>query len=162
MKTIILIFALSIGIQGKAQVAIGKSSVTNSSCLLEFGSEARGIRLPLVSNATAMTTSAGCLVFDTATGSFRFYNGAVWNDPKSGGTTGGAPSGSDIGDGVIIGANTTSATGGALILEATDKALVLPKVDDVARMQTPIRGLIVWDISRKQVAVYNGANWDYY
>ena len=154
---------LCVGAQGLAQIAIGKSAVTNSSCLLEFGNEARGIRLPLVTDASVMTISAGSLVFDTATGSFRYYNGTAWSDVVSGGISGGSPSGTDSGDGVIMGSNTTSATGGVLILEATGKALVLPRVNNVdVRMQTPVRGLMVWDTAKKQVAVYNGAKWCFF
>lgn len=163
MKKIILLIVLCLGTQVKAQIAIGKSSVTDSSCLLEFGNESRGIRLPLVTDATAMTTSAGSIVFDTATGSFRYYDGTVWSTIIAGGTTGSSPTGADTGNGVIMGSNTTLAVGGALILEATDKALVLPRVNNVEfRMQTPVRGLMVWDTAKKQVAVYNGTKWCYF
>ena len=163
MKNFLIMIFLCVGAHGLAQIAIGKSAVTNSSCLLEFGNEARGIRLPLVTDASVMTISAGSLVFDTATGSFRYYNGTAWSDVVSGGISGGSPSGTDSGDGVIMGSNTTSATGGVLILEATGKALVLPRVNNVdVRMQTPVRGLMVWDTAKKQVAVYNGAKWCFF
>lgn len=163
MKKIFLLIVLCVGTQVMAQIAIGKSTVTNSSCLLEFGNEARGIRLPLVTDASAMTTSEGSLVFDTATGSFRYYDGILWSDVTPGGTLGGAPSGSDSGSGVIMGSNTTSASGGALFLEATNKALVLPIINNVElRILTPSVGLIAWDTAKKQVAVYNGVKWCYY
>lgn len=163
MKKVLFLFLLGCSIQGMAQIAIGKSTVTNSSCLLEFGPEVRGIRMPLVSNATAITTSQGSMVFDTTTGSFRYFNGTSWSTATAGGTTGGSPTGADSGNGVIIGANTTTATGGALIMEATNKALVLPQGNNVEyRILTPARGLMLWDTAKKAVAVYDGTKWTYF
>lgn len=162
MKKIIVIMLVAMGFSATAQTAIGKNAVTNDSCLLEFGTEARGIRLPLVANAASMAPTPGTLVFDTATGSFRYYYGS-WSAATAGGSTGGAPTGTDSGGPVIIGADTTSATGGALILEAASKALVLPAINEVAKsMATPVKGLIVWDDSINGIAVYNGTSWRYY
>lgn len=155
---------VAIGFTATAQTAIGKTTVTNPSCLLEFGTEARGIRLPLVVN-TSTTPSPGTIVFDTATGSLRTYNGS-WSAATAGGSTGGAPVGADSGGPVIIGANNTAATGAALVLEASDKALVVPRVEKVVKtMQTPVKGLMVWDPTVSgggAIAVYNGVNWIYY
>lgn len=162
MKKTIIILAMVLGSVSNAQIAIGKSSVTNASCLLEFGTDARGIRLPLVSDVTTLTVSPGTLAFDAATGSFRYYQG-TWSAVTSGGTSGGAPTGTDSGGPVILGANTTTKIGGALILEATDKALVLPTINNAEyRILTPTKGLMAWDSAKGQVAVYNGIKWCYY
>lgn len=49
-----------------SQIAIGKSSVTNTSVSLEFGSGNRGLILPWVFDASTMTNAEpGTLVFDT-------------------------------------------------------------------------------------------------
>lgn len=162
MKRIIIILTIAFSCGVNAQTAIGKTSTTNASCLLEFGAEARGIRLPIVSDASALTVSPGTLVFDATTGSFR-YNEGTWSTATSGGSTGGAPSGTDSGGPVIVGADSTAKVGGALVLEATDKALVLPTINNAElRILTPTKGLMAWDSAKRQVAVYNGTKWCYY
>jgi hypothetical protein len=162
MKKIIVIIAMALGCISNAQTAIGKSGTTNASCLLEFGAEARGIRLPLVSDASALTVSPGTLAFDAATGSFR-YNQGTWSAVTSGGSTGGSPTGTDSGGPVIIGADSTTKVGGALILEASDKALVLPTINNAEiRILSPTKGLMAWDSAKRQVAVYNGSKWCFY
>ncbi|REC50306.1 hypothetical protein [Chryseobacterium pennipullorum] len=168
MKNIFLIVILLITAEMKSQVAIGKSSVTNSSCLLEFGNSSnRGIALPKVENVTTMNASEGTLAWDTATGSFRYYGGTTpaWSSPVSGGTIGGAPSGSDEnGKKMIIGADKSTADG-ILILEATEgnKALLLPLVNQPAqRFSSPPTGLMVYDTATNQIAVFNGTKWTYF
>ncbi|MCY1660196.1 hypothetical protein [Chryseobacterium sp. SL1] len=166
MKKIIItsIFLLTIGL--KAQVAIGKTTTTNSSCLLEFGTASRGILLPTVSDATTANVSdAGTILFDGNTGAVRFYAGTTpsWSAPIGSGTTGGVLSGADGNtQGVIIGSS-TSVTKGILILESSFKAMVLPMVSQpAARFSAPPKGLMVFDTSVNQVAVYNGVKWTYY
>ncbi|MEC3875057.1 hypothetical protein [Chryseobacterium salviniae] len=161
MKNIIILALLSIAGVFKSQVAIGKSTVTNSSVGLEFGTEVRGIRLPLVTDASAMAASNGSLVFDTATGSFRYYANNTWSTATAGGQTGGAPTGADTG-GVIIGASSSSSTG-ALIIESSSRALVLPQAPLIdQRSLTGVKGLAVWDPAAKAVAVYDGVKWNFY
>ena len=145
-----------------AQVAIGKTTITNSSVALEFGSDARGICLPVVDDAEAITATNGSLVFDGATGSFRYYANNTWSSATAGGQTGGAPAGADTAGGVIIGANSSSAKG-ALIIESSSRALVLPYLPLVEqRTITGVKGLVLWDSALKAVAVYDGTKWNYY
>ncbi|NML59385.1 hypothetical protein [Chryseobacterium cheonjiense] len=162
MKNIIILATLALAGWFHAQVAIGKTTLTNSSVALEFGTDVRGIRLPVVTDVSAMTGTNGSMVFDAATGSFRFYANNVWSTATAGGQTGGAPTGADTGNGVIIGANSSSATG-ALIIESSDKALVLPRAVLIdQRTITGVKGLAMWDSAMKAVVVYDGAKWNYY
>ena len=158
-KSIIILATVLLPALAVAQVGIGKSTVTNGSVLLEFGTDARGIRLTPVQNATSLPTPVGgTITFDGATGSFRYYE-AGWSVADGGGVTGGHPTGTDTNtQGTIIGANSSSAKG-ALILESSDKALVLPKVGDVKRIASPPTGLLVYDTFDKSVKVYNGNGW---
>lgn len=65
-KNLILSLLLIISASTKAQVVIGKNSVTNSSVSLEFSdTENRGIILPLVENKSGIITE-GTIIFDTA------------------------------------------------------------------------------------------------
>lgn len=168
MKNIFLISVLLISSGINAQVAIGKKSITNNNTILEFGNSSnRGIVLPKVENATTMNASEGTMVWDTTTGSFRYYGGTTpaWSPPAAGGTTGGAPSGSDAnGKKMIIGSDTSDADG-ILILEAKqgDKALVLPSISQPSeRFSSPPTGLMVYDTATNQVAVFNGTKWTYF
>ncbi|MBB4807596.1 hypothetical protein HNP38_002902 [Chryseobacterium defluvii] len=106
-----------------------------------------------------MTASAGTIAFDEITGSFRYYNGTGWSVADAGGVTGGNPTNTDTNTkGVIIGASASSVQG-AVILEASNKALVLPKVSNALVIASPPKGLIVYDMALKAVQVYNGTSW---
>lgn len=68
----------------------------------------------------------------------------------------------EVGNGVIIGSNTSSANG-VLILEATDKALVLPKIaSPQTNVRSPYPGMICYDTTSKSVAVFDGKVWNFW
>jgi hypothetical protein len=63
---------------------------------------------------------------------------------------------------LVIGSTNTSKVG-VLVLESSDKALLLPKVSDVAtNLVNPEAGTIVYDTLRKKLAVYNGLTWAFW
>ena len=163
-KSIIILATVLLPVLAVAQVAIGKTTVSNGSVLLEFGDDARGIRLTPVQDVTSgsfATPEGGTIAFDGATGSFKYFDGVApaWSATDAGGTTGGSPAGPDATNlGAIIGSPTTTSKG-VLVLESTNKALVLPKVSDVRRILTPPTGLLVYDTFDKSVKVYNGVGW---
>lgn len=155
-----------------AQIAIGKTSITNSSVLLEFGSGNKGIILPSVASITANNTG-GTFVFNTVAKSVQ-----VWEQRNSNGSGGwlnlteanaGIPhaftnTGSDnnVNAGVIIGSDVSSKSG-TLVLESTSKALVLPITSNPhLTMVGCIAGTIVYDSTSSTLAVYDGANWNYW
>ena len=152
-----------------SQVGIGTTTVSTKA-ILEFGSEKKGIILPWVTSAGAVVSpSGGTLIFDRNDKKVKYYNNNTnsWIDMS---ITSGAVDTSiqdafleeSIQCKVIIGNTTTSKTG-VLVLESTDKALVLPKVDDVTlNFPNPEPGTIVYDSSRKKIAVYNGLVWAFW
>ncbi|MGC4128676.1 MAG: hypothetical protein QM564_03785 [Bergeyella sp.] len=176
--TIIMLMVLS-GSTIFAQVAIGKTSITNSSVLLEFGSEAKGIIVPQV--ASAPNAAGGTFVFNSTDKALEVWEGK--NNSSAGGWTNltadttttpssvGAEhsftnTGTDVisasGAGVIIGASTTTKPG-ALVLESTVKALVLPLVANPhLTMKGAIAGTIVYDTEADMLAVYDGVKWSYW
>jgi len=165
-KSIIILATVLLPVLAVAQVAIGKSTVTNGSVILEFGTDARGIRLTPVQNVTSFISPVkGTIAFDGATASFRYFEGPLagaWSTPDTElSQAGGYPTGTDGNTiGVIIGAKSpTGGATGALILESSNKALVLPKVSDVRRIATPPKGLLLYDTFDKSVKVYNGNAW---
>lgn len=58
---------------------------------------------------------------------------------------------------------TLTATPGILVLEDSDKAMVLPKVASPhLNIINPAPGMIVYDTFNKQLAVFNGSVWSFW
>lgn len=159
MKKLILLF-VSFALNG--QVAIEKTQVDGSGILDFPAGTTKGIILPRVLNNENMTnTESGTLVFDLATSKVKYFNG-IWVDlsDKAGTNPENLNPGNDIADNrVIIGAASSSANG-VLVLESTNKALILPKVENpVDNVKSPEAGMICYDPTAKLICVYNGSEW---
>ncbi|MDR2235392.1 MAG: hypothetical protein LBE92_04655 [Chryseobacterium sp.] len=173
MKKTLLILTVLTVCSLKAQVAIGKENVTNTSVSLEFStSENRGFILPYVENKTALSAE-GTLIYDTTDYKVKYLkNGGQWvNLSEDDGTTATIGSadvsiqGSDKTEKITaktsIGA--PSSTEGILVLEAADKAMVLPKVASPhLAIINPAPGMMVYDTVKKHLAVYNGKVWTFW
>lgn len=55
-----------------------------------------------------------------------------------------------------------TATPGILVLEDTDKGMILPLVDNCKAVQSPTAGLIVYDTALKMLCTYNGTVWSFW
>ena len=167
-KIIALLGLLTVNF-GFSQIAIGKPTVANSSVLLDFGTDGKGIILPSVD--TAPGAVGGTFIFNTTENTVQ-----VWEGKNTGGTGGWTNltvqgdavshsfinAGSDTGDGVIIGASSSSKPG-VLVLESTDKAMVLPLIASPhLNMVGAIAGTMVYDTDADMIAIYDGANWNYW
>ena len=164
MKKIIL--SLLISNVAFAQVAVGKTSVSPSA-ILEFpttSGNTKGIILPAVVNTANMTSATpGTIVFDIATLKVK-YNAGFWQDLTD--FTGAAPlltPGLDLPNAkVVIGDQNTTAEG-VLVLDAPDKALILPYITNPAsNVKSPVAGMICYDPTKKMMCVYNGNQWFYW
>lgn len=151
----------------KAQVAIGKQSISSESVSLEFGSENRGLILPWVTNKDNVTDVVpGTFIFDSSDKKTKFKLARDWmtlhllttgyvdtslQDSESENETAK----------VSIGEPTD--TKGILVLEDKNKAMILPKVqsphDNIIK---PEPGTIVFDIKKQLLAVYNGSSWEFW
>ena len=160
INIIILILSGAFFMLLNAQVAIGKTNVDGSG-ILDFGTSTTTIRT-IVMNPINLPAcnggTRGAIASNALTGQLATCNGTVWTNWGSAS----APvtvSGTDIGGGVIIGASTSSAVG-SLILESNNKALILPKYSyPDLQIKLPVKGALVYDVTRKAVVYYNGANW---
>lgn len=170
IKSLAVISFLLLGYASIAQMAIGKEEVSNASVLLEFGNEPKGIILPSVETATGAV--GGTFIFDLTDNSVKVIeesNEGVngnWTNLTQNENSGLAHSflndGTDVGEGVIIGAE-TSVKPGALVLESTTAALVLPKVENPhLTMPGAIAGTMVYDTVADMMAVFDGSNWSYW
>lgn len=186
MKTkylsILLPFISSLAI---SQVAIGKASITSNSVSLEFGTGNKGIILPWATNAAGVSLPAsgnksGTLILDVNDKKVKISkNDGTWIDltvhnnekPATGGNTAinnslqtNAAFIEKSSAKTIIGGNpTTDTTPGILVLADTNKAMIPPLVTDpAANIKNPAPGMLVYDPTKKILAIYNGTIWSYW
>lgn len=167
MKKIVITAVLAtVSYLSQAQVIITEEpnpTPSNSSVLLEFGTAPKGIILPSVDSAPGAV--GGTFIANTTDKAVQYYNGTTWIDLTDREKMVGhsyVNSGTDIGEGVTIGAETTTKPG-VLVLESTTQALVLPKVANPdTSILNPIAGTIAYDTVSDTLAVYDGAEWSYW
>ena len=160
-----------------AQVAVGKGSVQNNSISLEFGNENRGMILPWVTNTGAVSGAVeGTVVYDLSDHKVKTKNASGWKDLSidSTGTTI-DPQNSTVDLATIqnnvttentdaaVRIGTPTATPGILVLEDTNKAMILPRVASPhLNIINPAPGMMVYDTTAKQLAVFNGTVWSFW
>lgn len=186
MKNILSIIAIAISSVAFSQVIIGDAVGTvpatqKTSVLLEFAAgQNKGLILPYVRTLPSGTGLVeGSIVTDATdpeNATVKFYNGGTMNNgwyylnSNSGanitGTLATQPDASQVTEDVnakmIIGASSSSADG-VLVLEAPDKAMVLPMVNSTNDIPSPAPGMMVYlNGTNKRLAVYNGKYWAYW
>ncbi|WP_286501649.1 hypothetical protein [Empedobacter falsenii] len=117
-----------------AQVAVGKNAVNGNNTILDFEeSTTNGIILPAITTVPTgldATNNGGTFAFDLTDSKVKMYENGIWVElsdvrEKTALLTN---SSNEIGEGVIIGAETSAATG-ILVLESDEDAMILPKVE---------------------------------
>ena len=173
MKNIVATLSLLFATTLSAQVAIGKATVSSPAVSLEFYDNAdntRGIILPWVTSTAAVTGAVnGTIVYNTADRKVYVKYASGWRD-LSVDTTGtvtttlqDALSDQDTAKVLIGGDPSTDTTPGILVLADTNKAMVLPKVASPhLKIVNPSPGMIVYDTTKKQLAVFNGTVWSFW
>lgn len=175
MKKIIFATILLVTITIKSQVAVGKQSVTNTSVSLEFSNtENRGIILPYVTDKSSISEN-GTLIYDTTDHKVKYLKNGAWSnlseDDGTAATIGTAnlsiqgvdKTESTTAKTVIGSDGATNTTSGILVLSDTDKAMILPKVASPhLNIINPASGMIVYDTTARQLAVYNGKAWSFW
>lgn len=164
MKNKITFLFLFVAFQNyDAQIAIGKAP-NNSSAILDFATgTTSGIILSAVMNLPSNVAN-GTLLVDRSDLKVKMRQNNIWVDMSSPGDLSkiSPNNSSEVGNGVIIGSNTSSANG-VLVLEATDKALVLPKIaSPQTNVRSPYPGMICYDTASKSVAVFDGKVWNFW
>ncbi|MCD0454779.1 hypothetical protein LPB85_04880 [Chryseobacterium sp. LC2016-27] len=171
MTTAAVLFMGTLLISG--QVAIGKGSVSNSSVSLEFAeNENRGMILPWVTSVGAVTGVVdGSFVYDLSDHKVKVKYSGGWKDLSVDltGATGTAvqiqnDATENTNAKVSIGTPTTAApAAGILVLEDQTKAMVLPRVASPhLNIVDPAPGMMVYDTTAKQLAVFNGTVWSFW
>lgn len=158
-----------------AQISMGgKLSVDGISTILDFNSttsNTNGIILPAVDDTTnafntLISANNGTFLFDKSNNRVRMYENNIWVNLTDAGTSSSIiPNTSDEPDsqaGVIMGSETSDAKG-ILILEAGDKALILPKIANPhLTVKSPYPGMLCYDTVGRAIAVYDGNVWSYW
>lgn len=172
MKKQILSFAILLLLSSavNAQIAIGKTDVTNSSVSLEFAdTESRGLILPYVEIKTGITQN-GTMIYDVTDHKVKYLKDTnTWAD-LSVDTTGVSDitiqttkSESPTAKAVIGINGAADATSGVLVLSDNNKAMILPKVASPhLNIINPAPGMMAYDTVKKQLAVYNGTVWSFW
>ena len=173
MKNIVATLSLLFAATLSAQVAIGKASISSPAVSLEFYDNAdntRGIILPWVTSTAAVTGAVnGTIVYNTADRKVYVKYASGWRD-LSVDTAGTVTttlqdtlSDLDTAKVLIGGDPATDTTPGILVLADTNKAMVLPKVASPhVNIVNPSPGMMVYDTTKKQLAVFNGTVWSFW
>lgn len=184
MNRIFIITAIFVFGSTHAQIAVGKDTVDGNG-ILDFGNANNlGIILPIVDASPHNQAYAdGTVLMDKNDLIVKVYQNGDWLalsdqgsldiqlDPNGDPITTAAilNTSQESGKGVIIGGKidqngeVTADASGVLVLEAKDKALILPKV--VAphiSIKSPVAGTICYDSESKSLAIFDGKVWNYW
>lgn len=181
-KSIYSIIFCTIASVAFGQVSIGgNESVKGNSTILDFAggtttessadqatTNEKGIILPAVGSSptTLDANNNGTFLFDRNLKMVRMFENGSWvnlsdavgNDIPS--TMVNASN--EVGKGVIIGAQSSSAKG-VLVLESTNKAMILPHIKNPhTTVKSPYPGMMCYDTVSNSLAVYDGTRWNYW
>ncbi|MCD9856067.1 hypothetical protein LUD75_15180 [Epilithonimonas sp. JDS] len=150
-----------------AQVAIGKTTLESASSSVEFGSENRGLVLPwTTSSASVVNVVNGTLIFDINEKKTKIYTANTWKDltvESNGAVDTSLQDGLTEQTGAKISVGTVTSTPGILVLEDTNRAMILPKVANAhLNIIAPTAGMLVYDTAKKMLLVYNGTVWTFW
>jgi hypothetical protein len=162
-KYLLVLPMLLFSIVNNAQVAIGKATVNGDGLLDFLDNTTNGILLPIVTTLpTGSAATNGTLLMDFSDKKIKMRSNNQWVElTKTSGdvSTVTINTSNDIGQGVIIGASTSSASG-VLVLESTQKALILPKIyKPHLNVINPYPGMICYDTYNNCLSVFNGSHW---
>lgn len=175
-KTILITTLLMFSSYAFSQMIIGDeigSTTNKTSVLLDFAvGQNKGIILPAVTELPVGSGLVeGTILLDASEptkAKVAYYNGG-WVDLSSGNEADisdfieSQPNSDEVSKGVIIGADSSSADG-VLILESTDKAMILPMVESTDDISNPAPGMMVYinNTGAKRLAVFNGSKWTFW
>lgn len=176
MRIISVITALSLSGICFSQVAIGKTSVSNTSVSIEFGNDNKGMILPWTANTTSVAGAVnGTIMYDTSDHKVKYLKSGSWFDlngetefnPETVGAADTSLQDSKTESSnakVTIGANgAADTTPGILVLTDTDKAMILPKVASPhLNIINPAPGMLAYDTTLHMLAVFNGTVWSFW
>lgn len=149
-------------------IGSGKTQPTNDWVSLEFGTGNLGLVLPYVTDEASVAGAVnGTIIYDQASKKVKIRQNGVWVDFSivAGEMVVSQPAsvaGNEAAR-VVIGTETPTTPSGILVLEDTNKAMILPQVSSPhLTIINPAPGMMVYDPLKKQVAVFNGSVWSFW
>ena len=146
--------------------------MSSPSASLEFGSGNKGIVLPYVTSASDVVTAGvvdGTFIFDSTDKKVKLRTNGQWFDftkDETGSVNVSIQTtkAENVNAKAVIGSNANNdTTPGILVLSDTNKAMILPKVASPhLNIVKPASGMMVYDTSAHQLAVYNGSVWTFW
>lgn len=167
IKNISIAVALILFNFSLAQVAIGKQAVDGNSTVLDFNNAAgntKGIILPATSGVATGSLVNGTFIFDTTDNKVKVYENDTWKPLSDAGSSSAVVvnTTAELGKGVVMGQPTSTADG-VLVLEAPDKAMILPQIATPhLNVKNPYPGMMCYDTTSKTLAVFDGTVWNYW
>ncbi|PKF75966.1 hypothetical protein [Chryseobacterium sp. PMSZPI] len=148
-----------------AQIGVEKTQVEGDG-LLDFPSNTtKGILLPIVETLPTNAAS-GTLLMDKNDQILKMNVESAWiplSDPGSVSAVTFNTNGEIPGQNRIIMGATASNAPGVLVLESSNKALILPKITSPhLNVKNPYPGMICYDTASKTMAVFDGLKWSYW
>lgn len=156
-----------------AQIGIGVQNNGNGS-ILKFDegcdgqglncTNKKGIILPIVSNLPTENLVNGTFILDGNDKAFKVYENNIWKRlsfmPGNLSSAINVAGAEEVGSGVVLG-STSVQVNGVLVLEATDKALILPKINKpYETVENPYPGMICYDTDSKSLMLFDGTYWN--
>ncbi|MDO5615407.1 MAG: hypothetical protein Q4G16_04395 [Cruoricaptor ignavus] len=171
MKLNITFLTLILPVFFSAQVIIGtgKTAPSNNFVSLEFGTENKGIVLPMVSQTDINPQSVnGTFIFDPVAKEVMFLKNNVWTSLSN-------KAGKDNpinlnnqnmkseNENAKVSIGKPSSIPGILVLEDTDKAMILPLVSEPHKnIINPTAGTLAYDTKNQMLVVFNGTQWSFW
>ena len=162
-----------------AQVAIGKESIENKG-ILDFGNDNnKGIILPIAEISQTHSYTNGSMLMDKNDLKIKVFQDNGWlelseqgsiavqydEDNNALSTAAVINESEETGEGVVMGetGSNVNTASGVLVLEANDKALILPKVASPhLSIKSPVAGTLCYDTDSDSLAVFDGKVWNYW
>lgn len=147
----------------QGQTAIEKQTVDGDAVLDFAPGTSKGIILPAV-ETLPITPANGTFLFDKNDEMIKVYSNNMWtNLTDAGDGSLVLPySGTQNNKQTVIGSQST-AVDGVLVLESTNKALILPKIASPhLNVPGPYPGMMCYDTDAKALAVFDGSVWSYW
>lgn len=168
MRKYLIISIIGLGLANTTNAQTGiETKITSPSAVLEFASgTTKGIILPAVQTLPASPAN-GTFLFDAgdAEKKIKMFENGGWVALSGTGNTTNIVSYSGLTDNnkkTVMGALESNADG-VLVLESTNKALVLPKVSNPhLTVKSPYPGMMCYDTDRNALAVFDGTVWNYW
>ena len=154
-----------------AQTAIGKKTVDGTNTLLDFYDNldnVKGIILPALSAAPTIDLVNGTFYFNVTEKKVKMRQNNSWVNLSDEGNISSLVLNTteeiilENESGSIIGSKSSNAKG-VLVLESSNKAMVLPKITNPeSTVVNPYPGMMCYDLATKSLAVFDGDVWNYW